>query len=65
MLLGISSIVLLIIGITGGMLFVAALGLICFIVILILRAKQIKDMNLEIKHMKESDQYEADDPENK
>ena len=65
MLLAILSIVLLIIGVSEGIWFLMILGGILFIIIFILRGKQIQKMNRELEEMKEELPDEIDDPEDK
>jgi len=64
-LLAILSIVLLIIGVSEGLWLLIILGVVCFLVILIIRARQIKKMNKELKNIQDNIPDEIDDPENK
>ena len=64
MLLAILSIVLLIIGVSEGIWLLMILGALIFVLILILRGKQIRKMNIELEQMKEEIPDETDDPEN-
>jgi FtsH-binding integral membrane protein len=64
MLFAILSIVFLIIGVSEGLWLLMVIGAILFIIILILRGRQIQKMNRELKEMKEAPFHEIDDPEN-
>ena len=64
MLLAILSIVLLIIGVSEGIWLLMILGALVFILILILRSKQIRKMNIELEQIKEGIPDETDHPEN-
>ena len=64
MLLAILSIVLLIIGVSEGIWLLMILGALVFILILILRSKQIRKMNIELEQIKEEIPDETDHPEN-
>ena len=64
-LLAILSIVLLIIGVSEGVWLLIILGVVCFLAILIIRARQIRKMNKELNNMQENIPDEIDDPENK
>lgn len=65
MLLAILSIVLLIVGVSGGSWILIVLGAICFFAILIIRARQIAKMNHDIEKIKKADLNETDDFDNK
>jgi hypothetical protein len=64
-LLTISSIALLAWGVSEEKYLIAGVGFVCFIVMLILRAKQVKQLNEDIKKMEEIIENETDDTEDK
>ncbi|MCK4530947.1 MAG: hypothetical protein KAU44_07190 [Candidatus Marinimicrobia bacterium] len=65
MTLIILAIIMIIIGVASGIYYFSIAGILFFLAVLILRGRHIRKLNQEINEMKESDQDESNDTEDK
>jgi len=65
MILLVVAIIMIIVGVASGIYYFSIAGILFFLAMIMLRGKHIRKLNQEINEMKESDQDESNDTEDK